>query len=191
MIGANVGYFIYLALLLLFIGSAVLYSARNRVGQTVQYAAIWALIFLGVVVIYGFRDVLGFEVFGRQSIGENRILLPRGPGGHFRATLEVNEVAVNFIVDTGASQLVLSRADAQRIGLELDRLSFHGRSATANGIVKTAPVVLDQVVFGEFRDVDQIAVVNQGDLDVSLLGMQYLRKFSDISIRGDVMILER
>ena len=49
---------------------------------------------------------------------------------------------VRFMVDTGASDIVLSRRDAERVGIEPGSLSYLGRARTANGAVATAPVRL-------------------------------------------------
>ena len=62
---------------------------------------------------------------------------------------------------------------------------------TANGIVRSAPVVLDQVTLGAFTDRDVSATVNGADLDVSLLGMRYLDRYSSWWVEGDRMYLQR
>lgn len=191
MSGDQIGYFVYFALLLIFIGSGVFYMTRERLSQNLQYAAIWALIFLGVVVVYGFRDTLERELLGRQSVAGGTITLPRAEDGHFYMQLQINDTPVRFVVDTGASQIVLTREDAARIGIDPDGLAYLGRAFTANGEVRTARVVLDSVRFGAVTDRNVQAVVNDGDLFESLLGMTYLGRFQDISIRGDQMVLTR
>ena len=98
---------------------------------------------------------------------------------------------VRFLVDTGASELVLSLADAARVGIDPASSAFVGRARTANGMVATAPVRLGRVEFGGFSDSGVPASVGGGELDVSLLGMSYLDRFASIEIEGDRMTLRR
>jgi aspartyl protease family protein len=182
---------------LLALGMALLVMAfaryRGRLGQGLQHAAIWALIFAGVVIAYGFSDTLRGELVpaSAQRLGDSAVALRRFADGHFRAELEVNGRSVPFLIDTGATAMVLSRRDAERVGLDLDRLSFTSPAMTANGAIYSARVTLDRVELGPFVDEDVPAMVNGGELDLSLLGMRYLDRFARVSIEGDRLILER
>ena len=98
---------------------------------------------------------------------------------------------MDFIVDTGATQVVLSQRDAKRIGLDPDGLRYSGMARTANGTVRTAPVTLDRVGLEGMIDRNVSAVVNEGAMDGSLLGMSYLRRFGRIEIAGNQLVLER
>lgn len=166
---------------------------RGRLGQGLQHAAIWALIFAGVVIAYGFSDTLRGELApaSAQRIAEGAVALRRLGDGHFHAELEVNGRRVPFLVDTGATALVLSRRDAERVGFDPEELSFTSPAITANGAIFSAPVTLDRVELGPFVDEDVPAMVNGGELDVSLLGMRYLDRFARVSIEGDRLVLER
>jgi len=117
--------------------------------------------------------------------------VPRATDGHYYLSAQVNGKTVNFVVDTGATQIVLTRSDARKIGLETDDLAFVGRAYTANGEVQTAPVNLDSFEIGPIRDEGIRAVVNAGDLDQSLLGMDYLQRFSRVEIADGKLILTR
>ena len=117
--------------------------------------------------------------------------MPRGRDGHYSLTLQINGVDVDFLVDTGASQVVLTQQDAARVGLNPDKLAFIGTAFTANGEVRTAPVRLDTVDLGGIRDTRVRASVNGGEMSGSLLGMSYLNRFDSIEIRGDRLILTR
>ena len=84
---------------------------------------IWALIFAMVVIAYGFRDVLRRELLpsAMVQVAPDAIELSRGRDGHFHAELEINGEPVRFMVDTGASDIVLSFRDAERVGLDPGR----------------------------------------------------------------------
>lgn len=181
----------YLLLLLVAITGWVMIEYRQRVGLAVRSALAWGLIFLGVIAAYGLWSDIRRDVIPQQSVSQNgQIILPRAPDGHFYAELEVNGTPVLFMVDTGATSMVLSRRDAARLGIDLNNLAYTGYAQTANGRVRTARVALNQVMFGPFTDDRVSAYVNDGNLDASLLGMDYLRRYS-IGIEGDRMILTR
>lgn len=182
----------YLALLLAAIGGWVIVEYRGRMAQALRVAAAWGLIFLGVMAAYGlWNDIRGPQAIPDQILTDSgRVELPRAPDGHYYATLTVNGVDLRFMADTGASTMVLTQADARAIGLDPDTLLYLGQAYTANGVVRTARVTLDSVAFGPFADSGVSAWVNEGEMDVSLLGMDYLGRFR-IEIAGDRMILGR
>jgi len=173
---------IYLLILLIGVGSFIFGDFRNKLGQNLQSAAIWVLIFFGAVVLYGFKDSIEGQLFPRTSIQQigDEIVLTRSRDNHFYATLTINGADITFVVDTGATNVVISRDDALRIGLNPDELNYMGRAQTANGTVRTADVRLDEVRFANRTDRNLRASVNGGELDTSLLGMAYLNRFTTI-----------
>ncbi len=195
MTGDDTASLIYLSLFLLVIGGSFLLANRRRMGQVVQQGAIWFFIFLGVAVVIGSWDRISQVLVPSQSYvsddGGTVIELPRQRDGHYHITLGVNGVPVDFLVDTGATDLVLSADDAMRSGLDLRELAYMGRAQTANGMIRTARVFLDEVTVGDTVDRDVRAIVGEGDLGVSLLGMSYLQKYGRIEIEGDVLRLIR
>ncbi len=185
---------IYLGVLGTVLLSYALISGRQNLGQSIRHLALWGLIIVGVAAGFGlWQDVSQSESI--SVTGDGAVVLRAGRNGHFHIDLQVNGTLVDFIVDTGASDLVLSQADAARVGLDPQALPYLGRARTANGVVGLARVTLDEVVLAHdglvIRDLDVSAFVNEGELDVSLLGMGYLRRYARIAIEGDRLILER
>lgn len=182
----------YLILLAMFIASYFLYDQRQKMSQTLQQAAIWTVIFVFVVIGYGFKDVFLGQVFtsNPQSIGENSIALTRAADGHFYANVEVNGELIEFVIDTGASDIVLTREDASRAGFSPELLTFSGRAETANGSVPVAKIWLESVRLGAFAEKNVPASVNGGPMFGSLLGMSFLRNYR-IEIDGQQMVLSR
>ena len=189
----DVGRLVYLVLLGAVLVSYLLISHRAQLGALLRGGLLWGLIFLGVAVgALLWQDVRDDLIPTRAvSFGEGRVEVPRHPSGHYFATLTVQGVPVEFIVDTGATDVVLSRADARRLGLDPDRLVYSGQAQTANGTVRTARIILDDVTFGGFSDQQLRAWVNEGELEYSLLGMAYLERFDRIEISRDRLILIR
>jgi aspartyl protease family protein len=183
----------YLAILGLVIAWSLLWGQGHRIGRSLRDMAVWVLIFAMVVIGYGFRDTLSAGLFPSAtiSLAADVVELRRGADGHFHADMEVNGAPIRFMVDTGASDVVLSMRDARAAGIDPAELNFAGRARTANGLVPIARVTLGDVALGDIRDVNVGASVGAGDLDVSLLGMSYLDRYGSIRIEGDSMILAR
>lgn len=166
---------------------------RQSLGKLTQQALIWLFIFIGAIAAVGlWEDIRNTVTTGQAVFAEaGRIELPRAPDGHYYLTAQVNGTPVTFVIDTGATNIVLSRDDAAAIGFDPGALQFIGRATTANGEVRTAPVRLDEVAVGPISDRGLRAFVNEGALDRSLLGMDYLQRFSSVEISGGTLILSR
>jgi len=188
----NLARLAYLVLLAVAIGGFLVVEFRARPGQASRQMLAWVLIFLGAVAAAGLWEDVRDSVAPVQRLGEGgRIVVPVGPDGHAQLTAEVNGVPVRFVVDTGASSLALRQRDAQRIGLDPGRLAYTQQAQTANGLVPTAPVILQSVTLGGVTDAHVPAVVIGGELGRSLMGMSYLRRFARVSFEGDLLVLER
>jgi aspartyl protease family protein len=112
--------------------------------------------------------------------------LKRESDSHFYAEGQVNGARVRFLIDTGASAVVLSRADARRAGVQLG----HERMTviTASGSVELTPVTLARVAVGRVALADVQALVGD-DIPMSLLGQSWLSRIDAVEIRGDRMVL--
>jgi aspartyl protease family protein len=193
MTGDQTATFLYLALLGSVLVGYFFLSHRQSLGQGLRQAALWALIFIGVIAAYGLWSDLRGTVLPRQSVfaEEGRVVVPRSPDGHYHMTLRINGTPVRFTVDTGASDIVLSTEDARRVGIDTDGLAYVGAARTANGTVATARVWLDEVRLGPIADAGVPAVVNRGEMPGSLLGMAYLDRFAEVRIGGGALTLVR
>ena len=101
--------------------------------------------------------------------------------GHYWADALIDGRAVRVMVDTGASVVVLTPADAARLGLRLKAGDFSATVITASGPVPAAAVALTSVAVAGAR-VEQVeALVVQRGLPHSLLGMSYLGRLSSFS----------
>jgi aspartyl protease family protein len=112
-------------------------------------------------------------------------VLERSEGGHFYANVEVNGELVRFLVDTGASGVALTEADAERIGLDFDRGAYEQVGMGASGPVRGTFVTLDKVSLDGKAAHGVEGAILEGS-DISLLGQNYLGRFS-VEMRGDTM----
>ncbi len=191
--GDNLARLIYLVLLGSVIAGYFLAQNRNNLGKTAQQAAVWGLIFVGAVAVIGLWGDIRNSVMPSQSYieGQATVIVPRANDGHYYVTLDIDDTPVRFVIDTGASDVVLTQDDARKIGIDVDNLFFGGIANTANGEVRTARVKLHNVRLGEITDLVVPASVNAGEMDTSLLGMSYLQRYNKIELGGGKMVLRR
>ncbi len=193
MVGDDIGRLVYLVVL----GAAVVFwfvsQNRQSLNKTMQQAMAWVFIFVGAIAVVGLWEDIRSTVgpAPQMTVTGETIEVPRSYDGHYYLPVLVNGEPITFLVDTGASQIVLSEQDAERIGIDPDQLNYFGRAATANGEVRTAPVRLDSLELGPIIDRGVAAWVNEGDLRQSLLGMDYLHRFSNIQFTDGRLILSR
>lgn len=182
----------YLVLLLVAIGGFLVVEFRHRPGKTSRQLLAWGLIFAGVIAVAGlWEDISGSAVPRQQLLEGGGIEIPVSRDGHYYLSAELNGQSVRFVVDTGATTIALTRDDAERIGIDTDSLAYISQARTANGLVPTAPVLIDTFQVGDIRDQRVMAMVIDGDLGQSLLGMNYLSKFARVSMEGSRLVLER
>ena len=184
---------VYYGILLAALLGGVLLMRRGQMGKTLRQFGLWTLIFGGIVMAYGM-----WEDISRNSAGSfarvnerGNVVLEKHRDGHFHATVVINGAPIDTLVDTGATLTVLTPQDATRAGFEIDRLQFSGQASTANGIVTTAPIRLDRVALGPFEERNVRAAVNGGNLDKSLLGMEFLSRFGRLEITRDQLIITK
>jgi aspartyl protease family protein len=119
----------------------------------------------------------------------NEVILTRASDGHFYTEAQVNGTPIRFIVDTGATNVALTRADAQKLGLAPADAEFTETAKGAGGPVKFKPVLLDHVSVGSIEARQVQAAVLQSDMPVSLLGQSWLKNVGTVSISQNRMVL--
>ncbi len=98
---------------------------------------------------------------------------------------------INFLIDTGASDVVMSPRDAEKLDFDLSRLFFDRVYRTANGTVRGAAVRLGRVKIGPIKLKDVRASVNGAPMTTSLLGMNFLGRFDSYKVTADNLTLRR
>lgn len=109
--------------------------------------------------------------------------------GHFFADGQVDGIGVRFVVDTGATVVVLSAGVAERLGIDYHK-GTRTLTQTANGVAPAWRITLDRVKVGaiELSNVD--AIVLERELRVALLGMSFLNRV-EMRRDGQTMTLMR
>lgn len=183
--------------------SAGIWASRRNIGETMRNLMIWLVIILALATVYLYRqDLLGVGnrllaglVPGRAVVvttseGGSEIILHKLLNGHFEADVSVNGQTIQMLVDTGASMVALSHADAERIGIIPENLDYSMTVMTANGRTRAAPVTLDRVAIGPIvRTGVAASVAEDGKLDQSLLGMSFLETLGSMQMQTDELRL--
>ncbi len=120
------------------------------------------------------------------------LMIDAGRDGHFAVQSRVNGVFTDFLIDTGASLVVLRETDAANAGMRPMPGDYTAVVSTANGKAKAAPVKLDRVELGGIAVYDVPALVMPDDvLGKNLLGMAFLSRLKRYEVAGGRMVLEQ
>lgn len=190
-----------LLMVLVFVGSGFMYRLGSTPGRVwLKYGAIW--IGLGVLLVAGYSLREDFSNLGSRMAAEimpgravetapGTVVIRAGSDGHFHLRAIVDGTRIPFLVDTGATSIVLSPEAAQRIGLDLSKLSFTLKTRTANGIGRAAPIRLREIRVGPISIRNIPALVNQAPMGESLLGVSFLSRLKRYAVSGETLTLVR
>jgi aspartyl protease family protein len=112
-----------------------------------------------------------------QGGGGSQIVMSAGLGGHFTTSGSINGRAVEFLVDTGATAISMSQAEADRIGLAWRTSARRALTQTANGPVPVSLVLLDSVRIGDVEVFNVEAAIVPAAMSHVLLGNSFLTRF--------------
>ena len=104
-----------------------------------------------------------------------------GTDGHYWVDATVDGRHMRMMVDTGASLVAITPEDAHRLGIAVRPEQYNRRLRTANGDARAARVVLPSLSVGGVKLNNVEAMVVEGGLPHSLLGMSYLSRLSGFS----------
>jgi aspartyl protease family protein len=184
-----------LVLLLLVVRVAV---SQRPLASVVTQLVLWLGLIGAVTLGYGYRDEMSGvaeRLIGALVPSHGRVVGPRSVAfqasvdGQYWVDATVDGVGIRFLVDTGATGVVLNRRDARRLGFDPGRLVFSERFQTANGPTLGAPVTLREIRIGPIVVERVAASVNDGEMPQSLLGMRYLARLANIRIEGGTLTL--
>jgi aspartyl protease family protein len=180
------------------LSSSLLFVRQVNLKQAARTTLIWIGLAGLVLLGYAWRDPLlrlaqqaraqlvpGYPV----ASGTGEITIAEDDSGGYRVIGSVNGVAMRFLIDTGASDIVLTGADARRAGIDLESLDYSRPVATANGIAHGATAMVRELKVGGIvlRDV-RVSVQREG-LSVSLLGMRFLKELKSFNVSAHTMVL--
>jgi aspartyl protease family protein len=157
----------------------------------------------GVVLVTSERGSATFEIDGKRRVlgmgqvyqtargarsAEQAVTLSADARGHFLVDGQVNGASMRFLVDTGATWVALSTADAVRLAIDY-RKGQPNLMSTANGVAAAYRVKLDSVRVGDItmNNVDAVVMDGAGP-GIALLGMSFLNRM-EMRRTGETMVL--
>ena len=189
----------YLGGLLLLIAAGASRLRRGALGQHLRHAAIWAAIVATLALGLAYRAELAgvgqrlqmaFRPGAPVATAAHELVIPQNDEGGFVIVGAVNGQKVKFVVDTGATETVLSPADARRLGVPVDDLRYDDTSETANGVGHSARYTAQRLEVGPVKFDDFEMAINQTPMSGSLLGMSFLSRLQSFEFRGRTLILK-
>lgn len=181
------------------VSTVLLRGVRGSIGQHLKHVALWSAIIAVLVLGYAYRAelaaipqrvALAFNVGIPVQVGERILVVPQGEDGAFVVDGLVNGQRVRFVVDTGATETVLSPADARRVGVPVDTLNFGYKTETANGVGYGAAYDATSLEVGAIKLEGFRMMVNKAPMSTSLLGMSFLQRLDAFEFRGRQLILK-
>jgi aspartyl protease family protein len=127
-----------------------------------------------------------------ESYSGRSMTLDADRAGHFKAQARIDGRDIDFMVDTGASLVVLRESAASEIGIHPMPADYTAKVSTANGIIKAAPTKLDRIEIGDITAFDVPALVLPDEaLSQNLLGVSFLSKLRRYEYADGRMVLEQ
>jgi aspartyl protease family protein len=191
---------VYLLAFFVLIGGGVFARIARRPSAALQQAGIWVAIGLVVLLGYSYRGELGgiahrlsgdLVPAAGQAVDGQQMRFTAEADGQFHVEAMIGSTPMRFLVDTGASDVMLSPADARRLGYEPATLAYTRLYQTANGTVRGAPVTIPEIAIGPIRLTDVAASVNEHETEGSLLGMSFLGRLSGYQVSGNTLVLRQ
>jgi aspartyl protease family protein len=178
--------------------SGLLFVRQFNLKQTARNVLIWVA--AGGVLIIGFSFQSELKDLGLRlrsnlipgypvETGDHELTISEGSGGHFGVYGMVNGTRIAFMIDTGATDIVLDPSDAKRLGIDLDGLKFDRPFGSANGIGYGAKTVVESLAVGPIRFSNVEVSINKAEMGSSLLGMAFLKRLKSYSVSGGKLIL--
>lgn len=167
-------------------------AEQRRIGGW-MYIAFWVMLFIFLGIL--FNHLLDKQRNPNQDVvthigsnGQREVTLKRNRMGHYNVTGSINGHTVEFMLDTGATDIAVPASLAGELGLRrLGQMQFN----TANGVTTGYITRIQEVRVGDIVLHDLPASITpnmQGD--IVLLGMSFLKKIN-FSQRGDTLILQQ
>lgn len=181
--------FIYLLILVIVL--IISYKSQQdnynlSIKKIIKYIVIWCGFALIALILYGYRYELNevknrlyITLFPSKAIVRNheQLEISIAQDNHFYLIVKINNKPVKFMIDTGASEVVIDKKLAQELGFDLNNLYFDKVFRTANGEVYGSSIYFNEIEVSSLKFYNVSASITNSDLAVPLLGMSFLKRF--------------
>ena len=182
------------------VSSGLVFMRTIQLGETIRNLSIWTSLAALLLVGYTFKEELG-SVANRLKgelipgtavkIRENEFAITASTDGHFYINGTAEGSVIRFMIDTGATDIVISPQAAKKIGIDLQSLTYSLQYQTANGTGFGAPYWLKNLTIGPFNYKTAKISVNKAEMVSSLLGMSFLNQLKSFEFRGKKLYLRK
>ena len=156
-----------------------------------QYAIIWILLSMVLIIGYSFKQQLQNELLPSrpQILADNSFMVKTSLDGHYHIEVKMNGKKTNCLIDTGATNISIDEELANSIGIDASKLSYSNPTQTANGVIYSAKANLSlfEIAGATINDIN--VTVNNSEMNGCLLGLSFLNTMSKINIENGVMTL--
>jgi aspartyl protease family protein len=178
--------------------TSLLFIREINLKRTARNMLIWGAAAGVLIIAFSFQSELkdlglrlrsnlvpGYPV----QTGAHEMTVSEGEGGSYHVYGTVNGTQIRFLIDTGATDIVLSPADARRLGIDLESLKFDRPYGSANGIGHGAAAEVADLSVGPVHFSNVPVSINGAEMGSSLLGMAFLKRLRSYSFSGNKLIL--
>jgi aspartyl protease family protein len=185
--------------MLALVASGLLFVREIKLKQTMRNVLIWVA--AGGVLIIGFsyqNELAELWLRLRSNLvpdyavetGPHEMVISEDESGGYHVYGVVDGRKVRFLIDTGASDIVLSPADARRLGVDFSKLTFDHVYESANGIGHGATAKVSELSVGDIHFTNVRVAINGAEMSSSLLGMAFLKRLKSYSFIAGKLILK-
>jgi aspartyl protease family protein len=163
-----------------------------------EFTGLWIVFALVALILYSYRfeiieikDRVLSDLFPSKAINKNhkQLVLNISQDGHYYLNVKIKNYEVKFMVDTGASDVVIDEKIALKLGYDLQNIKYDKIFQTANGQSAGASIYFDEVDVSGVKFYNVQASITNADLVIPLLGMSFLQKFYKYEFYRDKLIL--
>ena len=163
-----------------------------------EFAGLWILFALMALILYSYRFEVGeikdrilSDLFPAKAINKNqeKLILNIAQDGHYYLNVKIKNQEVRFMIDTGASDMVIDEKIALKLGYDIRNINYNKIFQTANGQSYGASIYVDEVDVSGVKFYNVQASITNSDLVTPLLGMSFLQKFYKYEFFRDKLIL--
>ena len=179
--------------------ASALFSRRIGFGEIVRTALAWVAIFAVFIVAFSYKDQLlgvwdhvSAEVTGKndQQIDGSTLRIRQSADGHFWVNAMVNDQAVRFLIDSGATTTAMNKTTATETGVDIPSMGFPVILSTANGEVEADRGTIQILRVGPMIVQELPVVVSEAFGNSNVIGMNFLSKLDSWRVEDNEMVLE-
>ena len=161
-------------------------NPESRLGRRMIWLAALGVLG-GLYALFSMLDQNGGTVISVVAGGAAMIVLEQDRNGHYQVEGQINNQPVNFLVDTGATDVAIPESMARALGLDFGPKV---QVMTAAGPSQAWMTRLNEVSIGGIRRRNVRATITSGEFKGVLLGMSFLRHYSLRQQDGKLVISE-